>query len=94
MPRSQNSSNKSNYHYLLKKYNDADRTELIEERYFKTQKEINELYGLNRSSIYFIINPDNSRLSKKWKEFEIEKLMPPIPVYNKIEAIPHGILSG
>ena len=85
MPRKSGASNSTNYHYLVKKYVDAERSELIEKKYLKTQKEISEIYGLNRSSIYFVINPDEKRLSRKWKEFEIEKLSPPIPIYEQVE---------
>ena len=85
MPRKINSGNSTNYHYLVKKYNNSDKTELIEKKYYKTQKEIFETYGLKRSSIYFVINPDAKRLSKKWQEYEIEKLSPPIPIYEQVE---------
>ncbi len=85
MPRKFGSNNSSNYHYLVKIYNNTNKEELIEKKYLKTQTQISQLYGLNRSSIYFIMNPDEKRLSKKWKEFEIEKLSPPIPVYELVE---------
>ncbi len=85
MPRKTGASNSTNYHYLVKKYADKTKTELIEKKYIKTQQDISELYGMNRSSIYFIMNPDEKRLSRKWKEFEIEKLSPPIPIYEQVE---------
>ncbi len=85
MPRKSGSHNSSNYHYLVKIYNNINKDELIEKKYLKTQTQISQIYGLNRSSIYFIMNPDEKRLSKKWKEFEIEKLSPPIPVYEMVE---------
>ena len=88
MPRKSGSSNNSNFHYLVRKYDNSNKENLIEESYFKTQKEIKEKYGINRSSIYFVVNPDEKRLSKKWKEFEIEKLSPPIPTYKRVDITP------
>ena len=85
MPRKSGSTNSSNFHYKVKKYADSSRQELLETNYFKTQKDIAESYGINRSSIYFIINPDDTRLSRKWKDFDIEKLSPPVPIYEKVE---------
>ncbi len=85
MPRKSGSTNSANYHYLVKKYSDNNREEMIEKKYCKTQKEITDLYGLKRSSIYFVINPDEKRLSKKWKEYEIVKLSPPIAIYEQVE---------
>jgi len=85
MPRKSGSTNLANYHYLVKKYSDTNREEVIDTKYCRTQKEITDLYGLKRSSIYFVINPDEKRLSKKWKEYEIVKLSPPIAIYEKVE---------
>ncbi len=87
MPRNKGSSNSTNYHYLLKKYSDNNKDEIIEKKYFKTQKEISELYGLNRSSIYFVMNPDQKRLSRKWQHLSIEKLSPPVAIYEQVERI-------
>jgi DNA invertase Pin-like site-specific DNA recombinase len=85
MPRNQGSGNLSNYHYLVKKYSDNDKTVLETKKYYKTQSEIANEYGLNRSSIYFVINPNNKRLSRKWQNLTIEKLSPPIPIYEQVE---------
>jgi hypothetical protein len=85
MPRKTNSFNSSNYHYLVKKYSSSTKDEIIETKYFRTQTDISNNYGLKRSSIYFVMNPDEKRLSRKWREYEIEKLSPPIPVYEKVE---------
>jgi len=84
MPRKSGSSNSSNYHYLVKKYADNSKEELIEQKYFKTQQDISDSYGLKRSSIYFVINPDEKRLSRKWREYEITKLSPPMPIYEQV----------
>jgi hypothetical protein len=85
MPRKPNSLNSSNYHYLVKKYSSSTKDEVLETKYFKTQKDISNTYGLKRSSIYFVMNPDEKRLSRKWKEYDIEKLSPPIAVYEQVE---------
>lgn len=80
MPRKSGSKNINNYHYKVDLYDDHEKTNLIESNYFTTQQEIKDKYGLNRSAIYFIVNPDSSRI-KKYKEYHIEKLTPPIPIY-------------
>tara|TARA_R110000803_G_scaffold22798_2_gene56450 strand:+ start:114 stop:404 length:291 start_codon:yes stop_codon:yes gene_type:complete len=96
MPRNQGSNNCSSYHYLLKKYVDDEKTQLEETRYFKTQGEIQELYSMKRCSIYCIINTEKYKDTKKRKyaNFVIEKLSPPIPVYSQIETIPSGIVTN
>jgi len=96
MPRKQGSNNSTNYHYLLKKYIDDDKTQLQEKRYFKTQGEIQEEYSMKRCSIYNLININNSQNSikkRKYKNISIEKLSPPIPIYSQIETIPSGIVN-
>lgn len=92
MPRKSGSQNLNNYHYKVDLYDDNDKTNLIESNYFRSQNEIKEKYGLNRSAIYFIVNPDTSRI-KKYKEYNIEKLTPPIPIfrYDRIVNIPQEI---
>tara|TARA_Y100000114_G_scaffold97358_1_gene90658 strand:- start:161 stop:442 length:282 start_codon:yes stop_codon:yes gene_type:complete len=81
MPRKQGSQNSTNFHYKVTRYDNADKENVEEELYFKTQSDISKRYGINRSSIYFIVNPDDTRLSKKWQNFTIEKLSPPIPIF-------------
>jgi hypothetical protein len=83
MGRKEGSKNVSNYHYILRKYTDDTKNKLIEKKYFKTQDEICDKYNLNRSSLYFIMNPDEKRLSKKWKNFYIQKLNPSIPIFKE-----------
>ena len=80
MGRKQGSKNITNYHYILKKYSDDTKKKLIETNYYKTQTDICEKYKLNRSSLYFIMNPDKKRLSNKWRDFEIIKLNPPVAI--------------
>lgn len=85
MPRSKNSENTSNYHYCVKKYSDETHTQLVEKKYFRTQKEICSTYNINRSGIYYVINPDLKRLKRLYQEFDIQKLTPPIPIYETVE---------
>lgn len=93
MPRKQGSNNSTNYHYLLKKYIDDDKTQLEETRYFKTQGEIQEQYSMKRCSIYNLINLNENTQKRKYKNISIEKLSPPIPIYSQIETIPSGIVT-
>ena len=93
MPRKQGSSNNSNFHYKVIQYEDNNKENIVEEKYFKTQKDITEKYGINRSSIYFVVNPDEKRLSKKWKNFHIEKLQPPIPIYTRTPTFEAALVA-
>tara|TARA_R110001599_G_scaffold1110_7_gene5326 strand:+ start:564 stop:848 length:285 start_codon:yes stop_codon:yes gene_type:complete len=93
MGRKTGSSNLTNYHYLLKKYSDDGKTQLEEQRYFKTQGEIQTQYSMKRCSIYNLINLDESIQKKKYKNIEIIKLSPPIPIYSQVENIPSGIIN-
>lgn len=88
MPRLANSANSSYYHYLVRKYDKDD--QLVEQRYMKTQKEITNTYGLNRSAIYYIINPVEGRVPRKNTGYEIEKVL--VPVYQQIARYQDGML--
>tara|TARA_R110000772_G_scaffold247777_1_gene361705 strand:+ start:718 stop:996 length:279 start_codon:yes stop_codon:yes gene_type:complete len=92
MGRKSGSNNQTNYHYLLKKYTDDDKTQLEEQRYFKTQGDIQTEYCMKRCSVYSLLNLDESVQRKKYKNIEIIKLSPPIPIYSQVENIPSGIL--
>jgi len=90
MPRVKGSTNSTNYHYHLKMYVDDNKTQIKEERYFKTQGEIQELYNMKRCSIYHLMNCDGTTKRHKYRNMEIFKLSPPIPVYKQIESMPDG----
>tara|TARA_R110000744_G_scaffold1330_2_gene4698 strand:- start:2709 stop:2993 length:285 start_codon:yes stop_codon:yes gene_type:complete len=92
MPRTKGCGNITNYHYLLKKYKDDDKTEIEEERYFKTQKEIQEQYSMKKCSVYSLINVNPYIKQNKYKNIAIEKLCPPIPIFSQIETIPQGLV--
>lgn len=77
MPRTKNASNSKYYHYLLTEYNDIDNKDIKHRRYFRTQQEITAEYGLNRSAIYYIINPVEARKHYKYNNFKIEKVLVP-----------------
>tara|TARA_R110000772_G_scaffold649_5_gene2229 strand:+ start:13 stop:294 length:282 start_codon:yes stop_codon:yes gene_type:complete len=93
MPRSQGATNSTNYHYLLKEYTDDGKTQLLEQRYYKTQGEIQTQYQMKRCSIYHLINFNPSIQKKKYMNIEIIKLSPPIPVYSKVETNPSGLIT-
>jgi len=92
MPRKQGSTNSTNYHYLLKKYIDDEKTQLEESRYFKTQGDIQTHYSMKRCSIYHIMNNTNTN-KRKYANIEIVKLSPPISVYSQVEKYPEGLLT-
>jgi hypothetical protein len=77
MPRTTNSKNYSKYHYKVDLW-DNDQDVLIETRFFKTQQDVIAKYNINRSAIYFLIKPVQSRNQKKHKNLKIFKLDPPI----------------
>lgn len=79
MPRTKGSVNKLSYHYKVKIYDGDNHDELIEEAYFQSQRQIAERFSMNRTAIYMNIHTDS--LSKKFGHIEIEKLTPPMPVY-------------
>jgi len=67
--------NRRNYHYVVEKDGNKE--------YFHTTKEITEKFGINRSAIYFKVNPDESRIKNKYKDITINKLSPPLPCYRR-----------
>lgn len=73
--RTPNSRNRRNYHYSV----ETDGTT----EYFTTTKQITEKYGINRSAIYFKVNPDPKRIKNKYSEYKIEKLNPPLPRFRE-----------
>jgi len=76
MPRKPNSQNSSYYHYIVHTKNDDN--EIIQSQYHKTQKEITDTYGLNRSAIYYIINPVENRIPRITRNYIIEKCLVPV----------------
>ncbi len=89
MPRSKNSANTSYYHYLVKVKNDEGN--IVENRYCTTQTQIKEIYGLNRSACYYLMNPVEGRVKRKYLNYEIEKVL--IPVYEKQAVYDNGIVE-
>ncbi len=84
MPRTQNSKNSSHYHYIVHTINDDGNT--ICSKYHKTQSEITNEYGLNRSAIYYILNPVENRVPRINRNFIIEKCM--VPIYQTTYTSP------
>lgn len=73
--RKSGSQNRRNYHYSVKVGDEVN--------YFTTTAQITEKYGINRSAIYFKVNPDLTRIRNKYKNFEICKLSPPLPRFRE-----------
>ena len=92
MPRTKGSTNSNNYHYLVKQYNDDDKTQLNEQRYFKTQSEIQTQYSMKRCSVYHLINGKEGTVKRQYKNIVVVKLSPPISIYSQVEKIPDGII--
>tara|TARA_R110000803_G_scaffold124302_2_gene192111 strand:+ start:5165 stop:5437 length:273 start_codon:yes stop_codon:yes gene_type:complete len=86
MTRTVGSKNTTNYHYIFRKYSDETKTTLEDERYFRTQGEIQTFFKISRCSIYCLLNSESEKkISRKFKNLIIEKLKEPIPVFRKVE---------
>jgi len=84
MGRKVGTTNKSNYHYLVEEYENYHKDKLIKKGYFKTQKDIQDYYGMkNRASVYHTIKNDTTRI-KKYNFLNIKKLEPPLPIRKSI----------
>lgn len=85
MPRTKNSKNSNNYHFIVWYKDDPD-DETPQKKYFKTTKEITEEFGVCRSTIYNYYTKVYSLDSKKKNKIitGIDKLSTPIPIYKKI----------
>ena len=83
MGRKSNSTNKSNYHYLVEEYENYHKEKIVRKAYFKTQQDIGEFYGMNRAAIYHTMH-NNTRRIKKYNFLNIEKLNPPLPIHEKV----------
>tara|TARA_R110002072_G_scaffold78280_2_gene181576 strand:+ start:3294 stop:3575 length:282 start_codon:yes stop_codon:yes gene_type:complete len=92
MPRKAGCENLTHYHYLIKKYNNNDKENLLESRYITTQKELIEKYGLNRSAIYYLLNPVEGRIKRKFGNIELMKVLEPI--YNRVEILNNGLIKS
>ncbi len=73
--RTAGTPNRRNYHYSVEHNNTTE--------YFTTTKQITDKYGINRSAIYFKVNPDPRRIKNKYSEYKIEKLNPPLPRFRE-----------
>ena len=71
MPRKTGTPNRSLYHYSVEK-------DGIKEL-FNTTKQITEKY----SAIYFKVIKDTSRISKKFSDYSIDKIIPPLPCFRQ-----------
>jgi hypothetical protein len=78
MPRTHNSINSSYYHYIVHTLS-TDGETILSSKYHKTQKEITAEYQLNRSAIYYLLNPVENRVPRITRNYKIEKVM--IPIY-------------
>ena len=91
MPRQTGSKNATHYHYLVKKYNNDDKETLLETRYIKTQRDLIEQYGLNRSAIFYLLNPVEGRKKRKFGNIVLAKVLEPI--FNRVENTPDGLMT-
>ena len=80
MPRHKSSENSNTYHYKVK-YNDSLEGE--KEKLFRTCKEIEEVFGVSRSTVYNYYMKIGK--TKKHKDIlEVEKLNPPLERFKRI----------
>lgn len=73
--RKSGTPNRRNYHYSVESNGTTE--------YFTTTKKISEKYGINRSAIYFKVNPDPTRIRNKYNDLTINKLNPPLPRFRE-----------
>ena len=85
MPRTKDSTNESNYHFLVYYKEDPNSDEEARKKYYKTTNDISEDFGISRSTIYNyytkVIDPSKKRNKSIQR---IEKLSTPLPIYKKI----------
>jgi hypothetical protein len=85
MPRTKDSKNSSYYHYIVHDLDDND--SIISSKYMKTQKDIQTEYNINRSAVYYLINPVESRVPRIKHKIAIEKCM--VPIYQTTYISPN-----
>ena len=85
MPRTKDSANESNYHFLVYYKEDPESDEEDRKKYYKTNSDIRKEFGISRSTIYNyytkVIDPSKKRNKSIQR---IEKLSTPLPIYKKI----------
>lgn len=84
MPRTTNSKNSSYYHYIVHTIDELGNTQ--SSKYMKTQRDITDEFGLNRSAIYYILNPVENRVPRINRHYIIEKCM--VPIYQTTYTSP------
>ena len=62
-------ANKNTYHFFVYFVNNGIESQ---GKYFKTSKEIREIYGIPKASVYHIIN-ENQSAKSKWKNCRISR---------------------
>ncbi len=77
MPRGKGSRNQTDYKYKVTSGDDV--------KYYISQKQIENVYDLKRTAIYFMIHSPDRR--KDHRGLTIEKLTEPLPVYKVIKDI-------
>ena len=83
MPRTKDSANESNYHFLVYYKEDPESDEEDRKKYYKTTSDISKEFGISRSTIYnYYMNLSANRT--KQNILKIEKLSPPIQRFKKI----------
>tara|TARA_R110001592_G_scaffold286379_1_gene554905 strand:+ start:4448 stop:4711 length:264 start_codon:yes stop_codon:yes gene_type:complete len=80
MGRTKNAPNLTNYHYKIDFLDDDGET--LHSVYHYTAKEIQEVYGCSRATIYNKIRLDHVK-PKKFKNMKISKVL--VPVFIKVE---------
>ena len=85
MPRTKDSTNESNYHFLVYYKEDPNSDEEARKKYYKTTNDISEDFGISRSTIYNYYTKVFDPSKKRNKSIQrIEKLSTPLPIYKKI----------
>ena len=85
MPRTRESCNESNYHFLVYYKEDPNSNEEAKKKYYKTTNDISTDFGISRSTIYNYYTKVLDPSKKRNKTIQrIEKLATPLPIYKKI----------
>jgi hypothetical protein len=85
MPRTKESINSSNYHFVVWYKANPETDEEPKRKYYMTTNDITSDFGICRSTVYNYYTKVYNYDNKKNKTIiKIDKLITPIPVYKKI----------
>lgn len=92
-----NVPNKHVYHYHVKRFRSPEKlgTDLLEDRYFTTAKQIKEVYGMPKTAVYMLTHEDSrlkyKRKCYKWNCYTVVRDIYPASATTRLEPLesPH-----